>query len=457
MSAGCVSTATTPTVSPPSPNTTGKYILTPAPSQVLHTPTMINTPIAPGNAEYFFDSINGNDSASGTSQSTAWKSLAKMNSYGFQPGNIINLKRGSFWTGGLIISKSGTATNPILFRAYGDGTNPIFENPGDGVTNTCAVRINGSYVTVENILARNAFYSGFYINQNANYNIIRNSEVTNSGVGALINGNNNLVTGNYIHDLKMIVNDSGGTNDWGAVGVMIMNGPNEISYNRMINCRAPSYDFGYDGGAVEIYLNYGNADNSSFHHNYAENTDGFIEIHSKNLVYSANNVTVAQNVVVNTKTFFDIGMPGYGGGHELKSAQNIKVEQNTYVDAVLRPQTDWVGSIFSFHGVTPTASQVYVRNNIVYEMNASNISHIDGFTHTNNIYYLNPQGSSLGFTLNSTEKIMDPQFIDLTQNDFHLRATSPAINAGVNLDYALDFDGFPLPTASLPNIGAYQH
>jgi hypothetical protein len=444
-----ISPSTTATTTPPT------FLSSP-------NPTATNTNIAPNAAEYYFDSVNGNDNAVGTSQSTAWKSLAKMNSYPFKAGDIINLNRGSVWTGGLIVSKSGTAVNPITFRAYGIGEKPIFENPGDGISNTYAVRINGSYVTLENILARNSFYSGIYISQNANYNIIRDIEVTDSGIGVAVNGTNNLITKNYIHDLKMIVNDVGGNgNDYGAVGIEMFNGPNEISYNRLINCHAPSYDFGYDGGAVEIYLLYGNADGSSFHHNYAENTEGFIEIHSRNLLYSANNVTISQNVIVNTRSFIDIGLPGYGGGHELKSTQNIKLEQNTYVDSVSRPQSDWTGEVFSFHGVTPTESQIYIRNNIIYAMNswwiASTGNPGGGFTHTNNIYYLNPQRSSLGFSLDPTEKRIDPQFVNLVGNDFHLKSTSPAISAGASLGYILDFDGVPLPTGSAPNIGAYQY
>jgi hypothetical protein len=425
-------------------------------------PIATDTPLTPVSTEYFFDSINGDDNAIGTSKSTPWKSLAKMNGHEFKPGDIINLRRGSFWTGGLVITRSGTAANPITFRAYGDGENPIFENPGDGVYDTHAVHINGSYITMENILARNSFYSGFYIGQNASHNVIREVEATNTGIGIAVNGANNLITNSYIHDLKMVVNDVGGAgNDYGAVGVEIFNGPNEISYNRLINCRAPSHDFGYDGGALEIYLLYGNADNSSFHHNYAENTNGFIEIHSRDLLYSANNVTIAQNVIVASKNFLDIGLPGYGGGHELKSAQNIRLGQNTYVDAIPLAESDWAGSIFSFHDVTPGADQISIQNNIIYTMNSWWIAKTEvtdgGFTHTNNIYYLNAQRSELGFTLTPTEKRIDPQFVDIKQYNLHLAATSPAIDAGIDLGYVLDFDDHPMPNGTAPDIGAYEY
>jgi hypothetical protein len=370
--------------------------------------------------DYYFDSINGNDT-NACSLSAPCKTLVKMNSIAYGVGDIINLKSGSSWAGDLIISRPN-----VTFHAYGIGARPIVETTGQ-----YAIRISTSNVTVEGLLIRGAVYSGVYINSGANYNTIRDNEITAVGIGVAVNGNNNIVTQNYIHDLKMVVNDVGGNgNDYGAVGVELFNGPNEVSYNRMINCRAPSYDFGYDGGAVEIYLLYGNADGSSFHHNYAENTDGFIEFHSVNLLYSANNVIVSYNVINKTKSLADIGLPGYGGGHELKSANNIVFEYNTYVDYPIRPSSDWAGGVITFHGVSPTASQVIVRYNIIYTNNDWFISNVGTFSHTYNVYYLILSRSSLGFTLDATEKRTDPLFVNVANSDFNLQVNSPACGMG---------------------------
>ncbi len=46
----------------------------------------------------------------------------------------------------------------------------------------------------------------------------------------------------------MINNTPGGVDDYGAVGVVLANSNNEVSYNRFIDCKAASYDFGVDGG-----------------------------------------------------------------------------------------------------------------------------------------------------------------------------------------------------------------
>jgi hypothetical protein len=41
--------------------------------------------------------------------------------------------------------------------------------------------------------------------------------------------------------------------------------------------------------------------------------------------------------------------------------------------------------------------------------------------------------------------------------DYHLQAGSPAINAGLNLGYPLDFDGKAVPQGTAPDIGAYEY
>ena len=79
---------------------------------------------------YYFSSKSGNDSYS-TSEAqnylTPWKTLSKLNSFmnNLQAGDSILFKRGELFYGSLIITKSGTASNPIVFSAYGTGAKPI--------------------------------------------------------------------------------------------------------------------------------------------------------------------------------------------------------------------------------------------------------------------------------------------------------------------------------------------
>jgi parallel beta-helix repeat protein len=75
---------------------------------------------------YYLSSTSGSDSNSGTSSSSPWKTLNKLNSFhNLQPGDYVLFKRGDTFYGSITISNSGSAGNPITFGAYGTGPKPI--------------------------------------------------------------------------------------------------------------------------------------------------------------------------------------------------------------------------------------------------------------------------------------------------------------------------------------------
>jgi len=81
--------------------------------------------LSAGAATYYVDATGGNDSNNGTSQSTPWKTIAKVN--GFKPvaGDTILFKRGQMWREMLTLKYSGTASAPVTYGAYGSGALPI--------------------------------------------------------------------------------------------------------------------------------------------------------------------------------------------------------------------------------------------------------------------------------------------------------------------------------------------
>jgi filamentous hemagglutinin family protein len=74
-------------------------------------------------ANYYVDSVNGNDSRAGTSIEIPWKSLDKVNSKTFRPKDHIKFKRGGVWRGQLQ-TRSGDSTGYIYYTAYGSGSMP---------------------------------------------------------------------------------------------------------------------------------------------------------------------------------------------------------------------------------------------------------------------------------------------------------------------------------------------
>lgn len=90
---------------------------------------------SPANAAtYFVDSQSGDDAQSGTSQTQPWKSLERVNSHVFQPGDQLLFKAGSRFTGQLRPQGSGKMDGdkpvPVTIGKYGDGPKPRLDGAG---------------------------------------------------------------------------------------------------------------------------------------------------------------------------------------------------------------------------------------------------------------------------------------------------------------------------------------
>ena len=82
---------------------------------------------------YYVDATEGSDSNSGTSPETAFKTIEKVNSIEFQPGDQILFQCGEEWTGALKPQGSGIEGAPIVIASYGEGDKPVIK-PGPNWT-----------------------------------------------------------------------------------------------------------------------------------------------------------------------------------------------------------------------------------------------------------------------------------------------------------------------------------
>ena len=97
----------------------------------------------------YFVSADGSDSASGLSVAEAWKTLDKVNSMTFQPGDKILLKSGDTWYGQLFLKGSGSEGSPIILSSYGGDARPVINI---GSAEGAGVRIhNESWWEISNI------------------------------------------------------------------------------------------------------------------------------------------------------------------------------------------------------------------------------------------------------------------------------------------------------------------
>lgn len=75
-------------------------------------------------ATNYYISASGSDANNGTSTSTPWQNISKLNSATFSAGDSIFFKSGDNWTGTFRMNQSGAAGNPIYIGAYGTGAKP---------------------------------------------------------------------------------------------------------------------------------------------------------------------------------------------------------------------------------------------------------------------------------------------------------------------------------------------
>jgi hypothetical protein len=139
---------------------------------------------------YYVDSVAGSDENSGTSITTPWKTLDKVDRSTFRAGDVILFKSGSKWTGQLWPKGSGTEHQPIVVDKYGGDAKPIIAGVG---------REEATFLL-----------------KNQEYWEINNLEITNTGSGARVRRGVHLDADNYgdVHHIylrSLSIHDVNGT------------------------------------------------------------------------------------------------------------------------------------------------------------------------------------------------------------------------------------------------------
>lgn len=168
-------------------------------------------------ATYYVDSTGGSDSNSGTSSATPWKTLGKVNSITFLPGDTIRFRAGRQWpaagdtTSQLHPLGSGNATTgPIKIDMYDTGAKPKIIGGGAG----------------QRCLGGPSSSQGAVYLENQSYWEIRNLDVSNTGIAGCelvgikiannrvpaMTGRHIYIGNNTVHDVNGIVTGYYGTN-----------------------------------------------------------------------------------------------------------------------------------------------------------------------------------------------------------------------------------------------------
>ncbi len=156
---------------------------------------------------YYIDPA-GDDSNNGTSLSTPWKSISKVNSTTFKGGDQILFKRGGTWTGTLSPQGSGTIAAQITLGSYGIGAKPLISGAGAGA----AIAIHSqSYWTIDGFEVTNQASGaggnrcGIRVGGGGDGSTIRRIRILN----------------NDVHDIHATPNVNDGARNWGGIFVWI--------------------------------------------------------------------------------------------------------------------------------------------------------------------------------------------------------------------------------------------
>jgi hypothetical protein len=398
----------------------------------LAAAVLLNPSPAAAATTYYVDPA-GSDSNAGTSSTRPWRSLGKVNGFAFQAGDVVRFKRGGTWTGGLTLSRSGTASAPITVDAYGTGAPPVV---GGAVTN--CVTVSGSYWVVMNLRASGCDWAGFEFQ--GDHNVVDSVQADANVVGVSIvdtSAFNTVRSSRLVDNNRMSVNTPGGDDDSGAFGVLINGDDNLITRNVISGSFAASYDYGYDGAAVEIY----NGDRNRIEYNVTSDNETFTELGHEDGATSDDNV-FAYNSVTSTKSQGSF-LVTRGADDGLGPVRRTVAVNNT----VYLPASGTQGWI-CYAGCAPGILKL--RNNIIVVGGKAGYEDGSGADEDRGVYV----GNQSQFVRGPNSVSADPLFVSAT--DLHLRGGSPAIGRAEHLGYTHDLDGDVLPATGL-DAGAYQH
>jgi len=401
---------------------------------------VVNSSSSTGNTYYVSNS--GSDSNSGTSTSSSWKTIAKVQSFlgSLRAGDSVLFERGGIWYEKLDVNNvNGSPGLPIVFGNYGSGNLPII----DGGGTKSGFSVNGgrqwciggqsskmSYITIDGFECRNTSAYGIaFVGVSAGSAgiVVQDSYIHDTGNGDT-GYHNQLMFAEYNfganYGTKFLNNKVGNCYGHNCIQIHGDRGSPLIQGNECYGSSHNCIDVKYVTGAIV---------DSNVVHDGLGNQPGENAFYIEN-AGSSGDVTWTRNVV-----YGSVSQSGFQCGQVNRSGNPVTcyVYNNTVYGTAVGA---FGGSDFSTNFPI-----LYVKNNI---FNTSQLWRGDTRSFAAWDYNDRVQGQSQP-TGGSHDMVVDPLFVNPGANDFHLQSTSPVIGMGTNV-------GLPY-SGSAPDLGAYQY
>lgn len=402
------------------------------------------------NATNFYVSNDGSNSNSGTLKTMSWQTLSKVqeaaNANLIKAGDSILFKKGDVFTGTLKWTilygqhcPTGTSALPITFSGYGEGKNPVFLYPEGGSLaseNRILMLFSGvdhiivdgfdftdTDTTNNKITAANCgvpIYLGTIGETTTNHCIIRNVNISLCGMGIVIVGDHNTITHSRLTNFKNLkstpnIGGSTGYEDYGANAITITGNENEISYNYISGAWAESLDFGWNGGACEMY---NSCSRNRFIHNAIYDCGGVAEFGAQEKNASSVDNLFAFNTIINCGTLTYCNTKGEFAIQvsNVQYFNNAIIEDNNSRFSGINTGRGIITEgpkglitadkeLFAFNGDPEAATMFNLKNNIFQLSTGINIARKSGhekYQHEDNMYILQ-SGSVVNYKLNNSE------------------------------------------------------
>jgi parallel beta-helix repeat protein len=399
----------------------------------------------------YYVSGAGSDKNSGLSPSDAFRNPKRAADI-TNPGDTVLLMNGvytnSAQTGSVLgITRSGNANAWITYKAYPGHFPKIQHNTWNGI-----IVYGASYIEINGLEV---------IGNNANitlaYALSQKSNLTNP----LTNGNCISLDGRDIgvHHIRILNNK---VHDCGGAGIAAL-ATDYVTVNNNTVYNNAWYSL-YGGSGISLWKNWNSDNNQTQYYkmlvigNKTYNNQMYVPWYLSGTISDGNGIIVDvsklnENGAYKGRTLIanNISYNNGGAGVLAHDSEHVDIINNT---AYLNMQSPNLikGQIYAGY-----SSDVRILNNIVYGSPGQNMN-----SNRNNInvtydYNLYPKNTVIP-VLGSHDIIADPQFVDPSNGDFRLKATSPAIKSGLYWKgLRTDYAGNPRPVGTPFDIGAYQY